>query len=96
MATNPLNIECGDLVKDNVTGFSGIVTQIVTYLNGCDRCAVQPQKLTGGKIIDPAFFDVLQLSIVKKQVVPRTNKNEVKNTGGYHEPPMGRTNPALR
>lgn len=57
----------GDLVKDLVTGFEGIVTSRTTWLHGCDRMIVQPQKLTAdGKPVEDSAFDEDRLKIVKK------------------------------
>ena len=37
--------QLGDLVKDKVTGFTGIVICRAVWLNGCARLTVQPQKV---------------------------------------------------
>lgn len=82
-------VEIGDLVKDRVTGFTGIVTVMSKFLAGCDRCSVQPIELEKGSTRPSEGFDVLQLEILEKQKVviePRiieTKKGSRKTeTGG--------------
>ena len=78
-------IELGDLVKDSVTGFKGITTQKVYYLQGCTRFLVQPQGLTKeGKMKDGFYFDEPQLFIVKKSLL-FVDKNILRETrtGGF-------------
>lgn len=64
-------VELGDLVVDKVTGYTGIATDITTWLHGCDRVAVQSRELgKEGKPIDNEVFDILQLNVLEKSVVP--------------------------
>ncbi len=37
------SIKLGDRVKDKVTGYTGIVTGITTWLNGCARMGIQAE-----------------------------------------------------
>lgn len=60
-------IELGDLVKDEITGFEGIVTGQHKWLHGCTRFSVQPRELKDGKAIEPAGFDEPQLILLKKR-----------------------------
>lgn len=71
----------GDKVKDPVTGHTGIAIAITTYMNGCDRIAVQGKIDKGGKI--PEFhFDEPQLKIVKRKEI-KVEPDEVRKvTGG--------------
>lgn len=55
----------GDRVKDRVTGFTGIVVCTAQWLNGCDRVAVQPEKLDEGKVGEPQHFDAPQVDVIK-------------------------------
>lgn len=62
-------IELGDRVRDPVTGFQGIASSMTTWLNGCIRVAIQPEKLDkDGKVADERYFDQAQLRVVKKRV----------------------------
>lgn len=68
MANEFQPIGLGDRVKDPVTGVSGIVTCITTWLHGCIRVAVQPEKLHDGKPLEAVHFDQSQLVLVKAAV----------------------------
>jgi hypothetical protein len=61
-------VELGDRVKDPVSGLIGIATCIATWLHGCVRVVVQPEKLHEGKPIADVAFDQTQLVVVKKAV----------------------------
>jgi hypothetical protein len=62
----PINL--GDRVKDPITGLTGIVTCVSTWLHGCIRIGVQPEKLSQGKVPDAVHFDQSQLVLLKKGV----------------------------
>ena len=56
----------GDTVKDEITGFTGVVICKSTWLNGCVRLMVQRTKLDkDGKPVPAESFDVEQLVLVK-------------------------------
>lgn len=63
----------GDLLKDNVTGFEGIVMVKALYSTGCLHYGLSPQKTADkdGAITDPQWiwWDETRLSLVKKEVV---------------------------
>ena len=61
-------IGLGDRVRDPISGFSGIVTCVSTYLHGCIRITAQAEETKDGKIPDPLYFDQSQLQLVKKGV----------------------------
>ncbi len=63
-------IELGDLAKDVITGFTGVVKAISSHLHNCDRVGLQPQELKDGKPIDTTFFDTPGIEVIKKKVVP--------------------------
>lgn len=71
------NAQLGDLVKDTVTGFRGIVICRALWLNGCARLTVQPQTVKDGKPVESQCFDDLQLEVLKVGVVPSPNREEV-------------------
>ena len=73
-------IRLGDLVKDQVTGYTGVVVARTEYLNGCVRLLIQPQKLDkDGKSREPEAYDIEQCVLVKDAVVKRPEKEP---TGG--------------
>jgi len=71
----------GDKVKDNITGFSGTVTAVAIYLNGCIRYQVQPELDEHGHYQESQMIDEEQLEIIKP-----AKKKKVKPTGGDREP----------
>lgn len=62
-------IGLGDRVKDPLSGFSGIIESITTWLHGCIRVGVRPEKLDkDGKPRECQHFDQSQLVLVKRRV----------------------------
>jgi len=80
-------IELGDIAKDSITGFEGVVIAETKWLHGCRRFTLQPQKLSKDREVrSSATFDEPQLELVKKKVAATTGK-----TGGPRpEPDRGR------
>ena len=60
----------GDLVKDPITGYNGVVIAYSTYLQGCSRCGVQSRELKDGRRIEPEWFDEPQLEVVQEGFYP--------------------------
>lgn len=81
-----LKVKAGDRVKDPITGFQGIVTCRLEYLNGCTRIAIQPETLHEGKPIEPQFFDEPQLLLVESAV-----HTGIHETGGFQSAPASRS-----
>lgn len=76
-------IEIGDLVRDRVTGFEGLVVARTEWLNGCARITVQPRTLDkDGKPIEAHGFDDLQCEVVQKDAIGRKAR---RSTGGPRE-----------
>ena len=79
-------IKLGDLAKDKITGFTGVVICVSNFLNGCTRCAIQPKELEKGIPIEEHYFDIEQLVKVKE-----STKAEAKPKGGPRkDAPLGR------
>jgi hypothetical protein len=57
-------IQLGKLVRDKVSGMSGIATSRTTFLNGCIRIAVQPKIDKDEKLPDEKWFDEDQIEII--------------------------------
>jgi hypothetical protein len=70
----------GDLVRDNVTKFEGVVTMRTEFANGCIRYGVQSTKLDDkGLPTDSVPFDEAQLVLVKsRHVLPEKTAVEVE------------------
>lgn len=71
-------IPLGALVKDVVTGLTGVAVCRSEWLNGCIRVVMQPQELKEGKPADVYVVDQEQLKIVKERAVAIT----AQPTGG--------------
>lgn len=60
-----MQIKLGDVAKDTITGFKGVVVARTEWLNGCVRITLQPKQLQeNGKPIDSETFDDTQLILV--------------------------------
>lgn len=73
-------IELGDEVQCTITGFRGIATSRIDYINTCVRIGVQPPIDKDGKHLDAYYIDEPQLKIVKKKKVSPPEKTA--KTGG--------------
>ena len=68
----------GKKMRCKITGFEGIATSKVEYLNGCFQYCLKPQVDKDGKILEGEWVDVEQLEIVKSEKV----NTERTNVGG--------------
>jgi len=68
MNTKP-EITLGCKAKDKITGFTGIVIAMTSWLNGCQRVTIQPQELKDGKPIEAHTFDVQQIELLQCEVI---------------------------
>ena len=71
----PKQLKLGDLAKDGITGFTGIVVCRSEWLNGCVRLTLQPKALKDGRPVEQETFDIEQLqsahgSAFKPRCVP--------------------------
>jgi hypothetical protein len=76
----PINL--GDVARDTITGFTGVVIARHQYLHGCRRFSLQPQEMKDGKPIEPQSFDEPQLELVSAKQHPTT-----ADTGGPRNDP---------
>lgn len=65
-----MSIELGDLAKDIITRFEGVVVGHAENINNCDRMGLQPRELKDGSPVEPKWFDITQLELVEKAVIP--------------------------
>ena len=83
-------IKLGAKVKDKVTGFTGIATSKVEYLNGCVQFCVVPRvKQKDNKMPDGVYVDIQQLERVGKGVV--IEKKDEPGGAMLNTPPTGYT-----
>jgi len=59
-----LDIALGTVVRDGVTGFTGVAIGRVVYMNGCVQYLVKAQALHDGKPIAGEWIDEGQLEVV--------------------------------
>jgi len=72
----------GDEVKDNITGFVGIVYNRTQWLNNCNTYCVKPKLLNkDGQPAESAHFDEPQLTALQKKTMPAH-----RETGGPERP----------
>jgi hypothetical protein len=57
-------MKLGDVAVDRISGFKGVATCRLEYLNGCVRWQVSPQELHDGKPVESHYFDNEQLEVV--------------------------------
>jgi hypothetical protein len=80
----------GDLAKDKISGFTGIVTARTEWLNKCVRVQLSPDKLQkDGTVIDSQTFDEEQVEVIKQAAI-KVNKQQ---TGGDRPGPVQRSGP---
>ena len=85
-------IRLGQKVRDEITGFTGVVTGRFEYLYGCVRIQVQPQGLDKDSKVQEAYtFDEGQLRVVDEAGV--TPPNLEASTGGPRSDPSARPDP---
>jgi hypothetical protein len=78
-------IKLGDVAKDTITGFTGVVVAATKWLHGCERLTLQPQSLHEGKPVESQTFDLPQLELVAAKVAKGTDE-----TGGPRPEPVRR------
>lgn len=79
-----MKFKLGQTVKDQVTGFSGVVTGTVQYLTGCKQALVQPPCKSKNDFVSSIWFDEDRLTVTKEK--PLTIK--VENNGPDRPAPI--------
>lgn len=59
-------IALGDRVRDTMTGFAGICTNLLLHINGCVHVYITPEKLKDGKLELPERFDIQSIEVIDK------------------------------
>jgi hypothetical protein len=91
-----MRIELGDVARDSITGFEGVVFARVEYLFGCVRFSLQPQALHDGKPIESQTFDEPQLVWVRRPRTAAVAPGGPEPTGGPRPEPAQRQTPPRR
>ena len=74
---NSSGIRLGDKVRDEITGFEGIVTLRSQWLNNCNTYGVKPTTLKDGVPQERQHFDEPQLVLLEERLF-----GESRDTGG--------------
>ena len=69
-------IKLGQLAKDVVTGFTGVLTGHANYLTGCDQYSIQPLVDDKGKLEDARWFDDGRIEIIEEKVKSEDVKSD--------------------
>ena len=72
-----VKIILGNKVRDKITGFEGIASAKIEYINGCIQFCVKPKIKEEGIMLDGEYIDIDQLEVIDNGVIV-----ESKPTGG--------------
>jgi len=71
-------IQLGDKVKDRITGFTGIATSKMEFLNGCIQYEVTPKMGKDNVMPEGTFIDIQSLEVI----TPKKTERIKEDTGG--------------
>lgn len=74
--------DCGDVVRDKITGFKGVVIGRSQWLSNYNTYSVKPQTLKDGATLKSEGFDEPQLELVEAATLPKH-----QSTGGPERTP---------
>lgn len=80
-------ISLGDLVRDIITGYDGVVVAKTSWLTGCDRFGVQSRDLKDGKLIEPEWFDDTRLLVIESHWAQEIERKASVDPGGPQSDP---------
>lgn len=84
----PREFGLGDAVRDNLTGYTGVIVSRTEWFNQCDRYVVQSHELHDGEIVDPQSLDGDSIILIEKEIAEA--KPEEAKTGGPQPEPSRR------
>lgn len=79
----------GDLVREKVTGFKGIITGTCFYLTGCTQFLVTAKSKDDTSEATAIWYDEGRLELVKKQVISSDDVRK-ENDGCDIAPTIGK------
>lgn len=74
----------GKMVRDKVTGFTGIAIGKTKWMFGCDQYCVSPLVDNDGKKRDSEWFDKGRIEIIGEGVVPEEVQSEKPGGVDFH------------
>ena len=84
-------ITLGSVVRDSITGFSGIAVARTEWLYGCSRIGVEPAELRDGKPIETQWFDEQRVVVVEARL-PAVSPDSSATSGGPQRDPSRASN----
>lgn len=90
MGFEEILINVGDLAKDTITGFEGVIVAKCQYLFGCSRVLIEPCALQeNGQPHESCWFDIYRIEIVKEKYFSKNVESAQKNDpGGPQDNPI--------
>jgi hypothetical protein len=77
----------GDIARDRLTGFQGVVIARTQWLSNCDRLTLQPKVEGGeGKFVEALTFDETTLEFVEHTEFTKASDEPVAHGGPRPEP----------
>jgi len=73
----------GDVVRDIITGFEGIITSKCDYITGCTHFGIAPTELKDGRPQDSYYLDEQRLIFVKKSEL---SESSIRKGGPQRDP----------
>jgi len=64
METITAPVHLGDLARDVITGYQGIITGECRYLTGCEQVLISPPVGEDGKLRDGHWFDADRIEVI--------------------------------
>lgn len=86
------DVELGDVARDRISGFQGVVTSITHFLSQCTRVSLSPQGLHDGKPIEAHWFDITHIEVLERGSFATKPFQDGEKTGGPGDsikPPAG-------
>ncbi|AWY09224.1 hypothetical protein vBRpoSV10_102 [Ruegeria phage vB_RpoS-V10] len=94
------DIKLGQMVREKVTGFEGVITSISHEIDGSVLMGVQPRALDAGKPADPYEFDIERLDPMPEEAILNIagadQKSNVKLGAIYRDRITGMEGTAVR
>lgn len=81
-------IKLGSVVRDNLTGFTGVATGRAEYLYGCTRVLIEPKELKEGKPMDSVWFDEQRIETIQgeRPFGFHSSESSAKSGGPQNDP----------
>ena len=89
----PSEPQLGDLARDKITGFTGVVECVSYWLNSCRRVTLQPIEMKDGLPVSNKTFDGPQVEVIEAGYYEKPKFRSGEKTGGPGFPPESRIDP---